>query len=105
MDLKEMIGSRIKDIRNKKGLTQEQLSESAGINPKYLSSIERGKENPTLKILLKLSQSLNVNLDEIFSNIQIEDPARRKSLIISLLDEADDEQLKMAYKILTAIIH
>lgn len=99
-----MIGARIKDIRNKQGITQEQLSERVGINTKYLSSIERGKENPTLNTLLKLTQSLDVNLDEIFSNLQIEDPAKRKSLIISLLDEADDEQLKLAYKILSAVI-
>jgi len=99
-----MIGARIKDIRNGKGVTQEQLSENVGINPKYLSSIERGKENPTLNILLKLTQSLDVNLDELFSNIEVEDPANRKDLINSLLDEADDEQLKLAYKILSAII-
>ena len=48
MDLKQMIGARIKDIRTKKGLTQEQLAEKIEINPKYLSSIERGLENPTL---------------------------------------------------------
>jgi len=42
VDKKQMIGARIKEIRNKKGLTQEQLSEKMEINPKYLSSIERG---------------------------------------------------------------
>jgi len=99
-----MIGARIKDIRNRKRVTQEQLSESVGINPKYLSSIERGKENPTLNTLLKLVRSLDVNLDEIFSDIQIEDPANRRALIYSLLDEADDEQLKLSYKVLSAII-
>ncbi len=105
MDLKQMIGARIKDVRNRKGVTQEQLSESVGISPKYLSSIERGKENPTLNTLLKLVRSLDVNLDEFFSNIQVEDPSNRRGLITSLLDEADDEQLKLSYKILTAIIH
>jgi len=48
MDVKQMIGSRIKEIRTKKGFTQEQLAEKIDISPKYLSSIERGKENPTL---------------------------------------------------------
>jgi transcriptional regulator with XRE-family HTH domain len=104
MDLKQMIGARIKDIRNKQGITQEQLSEKIGINTKYLSSIERGKENPTLNILLNLAQSLDVNLDEIFSDIQIEDPKNRKAMINSLLNQVDDEQLKFAYKILSAII-
>ena len=104
MDIKQMIGARIKDIRTKMGLTQEQLAEKIEINSKYLSSIERGLENPTLNTLIKLSESMDVNLDDIFNQIQIENPAERKSLIISLLDQADDEQLKLAYKILSVII-
>lgn len=100
-----MIGTRIKEIRNKKGLTQEQLSEKMEINPKYLSSIERGNENPTLNTLIKLSKSLEVDLGEIFSHIQIEDPGERKALITSLLDQADNEQLKLVFKVMSAILH
>ena len=105
MDTKQMLGARIKNIRNKKGLTQEQLSEIMEINPKYLSSIERGKENPTLNTLIKLSESLEVDSGEIFSHIQIEDPGERKFMITSLLDQADDEQLKLIFKVLSAILH
>jgi len=104
VDIKEMIGSRIKEIRNRKGLTQEQLSENMNINPKYLSSIERGKENPTLNTFIKLAEFLDVDIDEIFSSIQIEDPSKRKDLINSLLNEADDGQMKLAAKMLQAII-
>lgn len=104
MDTKQMIGARIKDLRTRKGLTQEKLAEKIEINPKYLSSIERGLENPTLKTLIKFSEQLGVDLDDIFYQIQIEDPAERKSLILALLDQADDDQLKLAYKILSAII-
>lgn len=105
MYLKQMIGARIKQIRTKKGFTQEELSERIEINPKYLSSIERGKENPTLNTLIRISESLDVDLSKIFSSIQIEDSAVRKSMIISLLDEADTNQLKLIFKIISVIIH
>ena len=105
MDTKQMLGARIKNIRNKKGLTQEQLSEKMEINPKYLSSIERGNENPTLNTLIKLSESLEVDSGEIFSHLQLEDPGERKFMITSLLDQADDEQLKLIFKVLSAILH
>ena len=104
MNIKQMIGARIKDIRTKKKLTQEQLAEKIEINPKYLSSIERGLENPTLNTLIKLSEKLGADLDDIFNQIEIENPAERKSLILSLLDQADDKQLKLAYRILSVII-
>jgi len=60
MNMKELIGSRIKQIRLRKKFTQEKLSEQIDINSKYLSSIERGKENPTLNTLISLSQALDV---------------------------------------------
>lgn len=104
MDIKQMIGARVKAIRNKKKITQEQLAEKIEINSKYLSSIERGLENPTMNTLIKMSESLGVGLDEFFNQIEIEDPADRKKLIRSLLNQATDEQLKLAYRILSVII-
>lgn len=104
MDTKQKLGSRIKEIRTRRGFTQEQLAEKIEISSKYLSSIERGLENPTLNTLIKLCQSLDANFDELFVQLQAEDPAECKSLIISMLDQATDEQLKIAYKILSVII-
>jgi len=104
VDTKQMIGIRIGELRAKKGMTQEKLAGKMGINPKYLSSIERGKENPTLDTLIKLAESLEVDLSDIFTLVQIEDPRKRKAILESLLKKADDEQLKIAAKILKAII-
>ncbi len=104
MDKKQMIGARIKELRSKKGITQERLSELMDINPKYLSSIERGKENPTLHTLLKLSESLNVDMGDIFGFIQVEDSKGRKKKIIEVLNETDDEQLRVILKIVLGIV-
>ena len=43
VDLKEMIGSRIQEIRNKKGITQDHLSEKVGITMANLSILKKGK--------------------------------------------------------------
>lgn len=98
-----MIGIRIAEIRKQKGLTQEALAGIMEVSPKYLSSIERGKENPTLNMLINLADSLEVDLGQIFTFVQIEDPKRRKALLESLLKNADDEQLKLALKLLKVI--
>jgi transcriptional regulator with XRE-family HTH domain len=104
VDTIQMIGIRIAEIRKQKGLTQEVLADKMGVSPKYLSSIERGKENPTLNMLVNLADSLEVDLGQIFTFIQIEDPKKRKALLESLLKKADDEQLKMAIKIMKAVV-
>jgi transcriptional regulator with XRE-family HTH domain len=104
VDKIQMIGIRIAEIRKQKGLTQEALAGIMEVSPKYLSSIERGKENPTLNMLVNLADSLEVDLGQIFTFIQIEDPKRRKALLESLLKNADAEQLKLALKILKVVI-
>ena len=82
MNVKQLIGMHIAELRNGKGLTQEQLAGKMEISSKYLSSIERGKENPTLDTLIKLSESLGVNIEDIFRFIQIEDSVKRKSELV-----------------------
>lgn len=104
MDTIQMIGIRIAEIRKQKRLTQEALAGKMCVSPKYLSSIERGKENPTLKMLVNLADSLEVDLGQIFTFIQIEDPKRRKALLESLLKKADEEQLKLAVKVMRVVI-
>ncbi len=66
MDTKKLIGMRIKEIRRSKGFSQEQLAEKADINSKYLSRMERGTENPTLDMLIKLSNALEIEMWEMF---------------------------------------
>ncbi len=104
MDVTQMVGRRIQNIRLRKGFTQEQVAERMEISPKYLSSIERGKENPTLKTLIRLCVSLDVELSEIFHQVETEDPAKTRALLLSLVDEANADQLKLVLKMLLAVI-
>ena len=55
-----IIRINIKKYREQAGLTQEQLSEMAGISPDYLSEIERGKKIPSMKRFFKIANALEV---------------------------------------------
>jgi len=105
MDERKLLGQRIKSLRKIKGYTQEQLAEIIDINPKYLSSIERGEENPTLDLFLRLAQGLKVELSDLlrFTHEETNPKALRKSLD-HLLATADVEQLQMACKLLAALL-
>lgn len=72
MDEKLYIGRRIRELRAKQGLWQEDVAELADINPNYLSRIERGRENPTLDMLIKLSHALGAEMQEMFDFGHIE---------------------------------
>ena len=60
------LGKRIKELRIKRGYTQEKLSETANIDYKYIQKIE-GKNPPALKIdtIEKFAKALKVNPDEL----------------------------------------
>jgi XRE family transcriptional regulator, regulator of sulfur utilization len=104
MDVKQLLGRRIKEIRQQNNITQEDLAEMAGISAKYLSSIERGKENFTLNTIINIAQALKIELNEIFIQLHFEDFEFRKQRLISLIDDADEENLKIIEKICNIII-
>ena len=65
-NIKNLLGKRIKEIRKKRGLTQERLAERAGIEAPSLSNIENGKIYPNNETLEKLSDALNVRPYELY---------------------------------------
>ena len=57
------IGNRIVQRRIHAGIKQTNLAETVGISNNYLSSIERGKERPSLEILVSICNALHVTPD------------------------------------------
>jgi len=60
------LGKKIKKYRRKLGLTQEQLAEEVGLSQKYIQFIENGKRRPSLTVLYKISQKLNIKMYRLF---------------------------------------
>jgi transcriptional regulator with XRE-family HTH domain len=103
MDERKRLGRRVKELRQLRQYTQEQLAERVEINPKYLSSIERGGENPTLDLLIRLAKGLQVELYELF---QLEpDPERLRQRLAGLIAEIHAEELPRTVRVLEAVIH
>lgn len=61
----KLIGKRLRTIRQKKGYTQEQLSERAGISSQHCSGIECGSAKVSLPALMRLCNALETTPDEI----------------------------------------
>jgi transcriptional regulator with XRE-family HTH domain len=61
MDMRRLIGQNVKRLREKKGLTQEQFAEASGFSQQYISSLERGRRNPTIITIHELAAALGVS--------------------------------------------
>ena len=70
MNISTQLGMRIRYLRKKKGLSQEDLALDSGVNKNYLSDLERGTRNPTINVLEKIANTLEVTLSELFMGIQ-----------------------------------
>ncbi len=107
MDQKELLGKRIKDLRNRAGLTQDALAERVQINSKYLSAIERGQENPTLDVVLRLADALNVEPQEVFSveYESLDKKAIHKKIDRLIAQVQDENQLRLILRLLQAVLH
>lgn len=103
MDTKKLIGMRIKEIRRSKGLSQEQLAEKADINSKYLSRMERGTENPTLDMFIKLADALEVEIWEMFNYGHVKTHKELKEALQNIIKTADEPTLRLALKVIKAI--
>ena len=60
------IGLKIKFFRQQRHMTQAIFAEKLNMDVRYLSDIERGKKNMTLKTIYKISSILNINPIELF---------------------------------------
>lgn len=60
MDIKAVVGKNVKQHREAKSLSQEQLAFEADLHRTYVSGVERGIRNPTVLIVAKLADALGV---------------------------------------------
>ena len=66
----QKFGQVIKALRKKRQFTQEDLSEKSDIGVQYISRIENGAANPTLKVISAIAVALNAALPELFSGLE-----------------------------------
>lgn len=64
MNIDLAIAKILKKIRENKGISQEQLAFEANLHRTYISQIERGLKSITVKTLLKITQPLEIRIDE-----------------------------------------
>ena len=90
-----LLGRRIRTLRTAKGLTQQELGNRADVDYKFIGEIERGNMNPSFKVLVKIANTLDVELPEILRFEQeISDKKELESRITKILKTLSVEKLQ-----------
>jgi len=70
MGLERLFGQLLQEIRKKRGLSQEDLGFESGYHRTYISLLERGLKNPSLKTIFQLAKALKVRPSEMIQRIE-----------------------------------
>ena len=58
--------NRIEEIRNEKGIRQEELAKQMGVSRQTISSLENGRYNPSILLAHKIAQFFEMTIEEVF---------------------------------------
>lgn len=100
---KAALGKRIREARIKKGYTQQDLANKAGIGLMYIGEIERGVKMPSLNIFIKIVEALDISADYVLRDeltsgeTYIFDELTRKLLPLSPKQRKAAEEILDAY--------
>ena len=71
-DIRIRFGSRVRRLRNERGLSQEAFADLCGLHRTYIGSIERGEQNLSLLNIERLASTLGESLAELFAPFSID---------------------------------
>ncbi len=69
MSIAILVGQRIRFYRKRKKLSQERLAEICNFHPTYIGQLERGEKNATLESIYRISQGLNISINQLLENV------------------------------------
>ncbi len=68
--LERLFGQILRELRTERGLSQEELGFESNYHRTYISQLERGQKNPSLKAIFRLAEALGVKPSEMVRSVE-----------------------------------
>jgi transcriptional regulator with XRE-family HTH domain len=91
------VGERIREIREKKQITQDKLAEGAQLSKSFLSEVENNKRNVSSQILLRIADVLGASVDYLLKG-DTKEQKRTEPIVIPLELSRAAEELQLSFK-------
>src|SRR5215467_2784341 len=86
------LGKRVREYRNRRGMTRKQVSQEADVSERHIAQLESGEGNISVVLLQRIAEALNVPLASLFTP-QSEEPAEKR-LIQRFLERLPQHRLE-----------
>ena len=90
------VGERIRAIREKRGMTQDKLAETAGLSKSFLSEVENDKSNISSQILLRIANELGASIDYLLDGT-VKEALEREPVVIPSALSKYAEKMNLTY--------
>lgn len=104
MEWRNKMGQRIREVRNRVGITQMELAEMTDLSVSYISHIENGRKTASLYSTIIIANELGVTVNEFLYGIQENDNTVYQTDMDILMGQCNAEQKNMLYKLAQAFI-
>jgi len=98
-------GFKVKEIRVKKGITQEQLAEAVGVGVTHISHLETGSGTVSLKVFVAIVNYLDCSADELLCKEVSTAKPIVNNWLADLIEDCDQSELKIISDTLTTLKH
>jgi transcriptional regulator with XRE-family HTH domain len=99
-----LLGMRIRSLRKAKKWTLEELGEEADTNHKHIGEVERGQQNPSFAVLVKIAGALGVELPELFRfEAEALDRKELEVAVARIVESLPDEDLGRMVSVLKVL--
>lgn len=69
-DLQQALGSTIRELRSRKGLSQESFADLVDLHRTYIGAVERGERNVSLQNLVRIAEGLDLSLSDLLQRAE-----------------------------------
>ena len=96
---RQLLGARIKELRKRRGLTQDQLAEQVDLATRYISLIEVGRSSPSLETMENIARVLSVELKVLFDFVHLDAESVAPKVLEQSLEGIDESNLRLLFRI------
>lgn len=89
------ISTKLKELREKVGWSQNKLAQEAGISQSFINQIEAGQKQPSYEVLNNICSALGITLSEFFSDKPSDMPPELRRLLDAAKDLTPEQQEKL----------
>ena len=103
-DICKIVGKRIKQIRQDKGVTQEKMAEMLELSSGFYSALERGSYNIKIETLVEILNLLECSADDLFCDVIKYGYKHKSSKIEESLKDLDDNEREMIFSVIETMV-